>query len=342
MTLRGIDVSKWQGNINWNALKGDVDFVFMKATQGTSEVDGMFLANRNAARRLEIPHGFYHYPDGGDPKKEAAFFIANCERENGEGQSLDFEGVVLKANNPVQWALDWDNYVLAKTNNRPIDYMSGSVTERFDWSPVVKGNYGLWVADWGVDSPEDGAWPFWAVWQTSDNGHVAGISGNVDTDNFNGSLAQLGQYFANVGSKVSPLPTPKPAPKPTPPAHKPAPKPVPKPVVHPVPGTYVVQAGDNLSRIAQRYGTSVQALERLNPRAGHPSGNFDNVWPGDKLRVAGARTTAHPATHVVTVKSGDSLSGIAAAHRLTLAQIERLNPQIKNPNLIFPGEHVNV
>lgn len=46
-----------------------------------------------------------------------------------------------------------------------------------------------------------------------------------------------------------------------------------------------VKSGDNLSAIAERSGTTLGAVEALNPHAGHPAGNFDVIWPGDSIRV---------------------------------------------------------
>jgi nucleoid-associated protein YgaU len=58
-------------------------------------------------------------------------------------------------------------------------------------------------------------------------------------------------------------------------------------------------------------------------------------WPG-------VDPAPHGSTHTYTVHKGDTLSGIAMAHHLTLAQIEKMNPQIKHPDLIYPGQIVNV
>ena len=62
----------------------------------------------------------------------------------------------------------------------------------------------LWVANWGVSCPSlPSGWSTWKFWQNADNGTVSGISGGVDTDEFNGSLAQL-QTFA--GGTTTPTP----------------------------------------------------------------------------------------------------------------------------------------
>ena len=52
---------------------------------------------------------------------------------------------------------------------------------------------------------------------------------------------------------------------------------------HPTTRIHVVVPGDTLFSIAQTWGTSLQAVEAANPRAGHPAGNFDNIRPGDQI-----------------------------------------------------------
>src|ERR1019366_5880374 len=75
------------------------------------------------------------------------------------------------------------------------------------WGPDVGstafGSDPLWVANWGVTCPAlPTGWSNWVVWQYSDTGSVNGISGAVDLDEFNGTLAQL-QSFAGGGSTAS-------------------------------------------------------------------------------------------------------------------------------------------
>lgn len=101
--------------------------------------------------------------------------------------------------------------------------------------------------------------------------------------------------------------------------------------------TYEVQRGDNLTAIAQKFGTSVDALARLNNIA-----NPNLIYAGQVLRVSGAAAAPPAPGGAYTVKKNDTLSGIAGAHGLSLAEIERKNPQITNPNLIFPGQQINI
>lgn len=111
--------------------------------------------------------------------------------------------------------------------------------------------------------------------------------------------------------------------------------------VAPAHGSYVVQKGDSMSGIASKLGISLAQLESLNPQAGHPGGNFGTIWPGDVLATTGTPAPA-PADQYYTVVSGDNLSVIAEKHGESLQTLESLNPQIKNPNLIYPGESVRV
>jgi LysM repeat protein len=57
------------------------------------------------------------------------------------------------------------------------------------------------------------------------------------------------------------------------------PRPVPPHTV-----THVVRPGDTFSGIAAAWHVTLASLEHANPRAGHPAGNVNNIWPGDVIR----------------------------------------------------------
>ncbi|WPS88538.1 glycoside hydrolase family 25 protein [Brevibacillus halotolerans] len=60
--IKGIDVSKWQGEINWNQVASDgVRYAFIKATEGTSLVDRKLKENAQGANRVGIKVGYYHF-----------------------------------------------------------------------------------------------------------------------------------------------------------------------------------------------------------------------------------------------------------------------------------------
>lgn len=95
--------------------------------------------------------------------------------------------------------------------------------------------------------------------------------------------------------------------------------------------THVVRSGETLSQIAQRHGTSVENLTRLNGIA-----DPDRILAGQSLRLGGGSASGR-----YQVRAGDTLSEIAAAHGTTVAALQRLNG-LRNPNLIFVGQTLQI
>ncbi|MGH3913513.1 MAG: LysM peptidoglycan-binding domain-containing protein [Pseudonocardiaceae bacterium] len=95
--------------------------------------------------------------------------------------------------------------------------------------------------------------------------------------------------------------------------------------------TYIVQRGDTLSEIAERFGVTLQNLIRANPQIPNP----DLIHPGEVINIP-----ARYRTYIV--QPGDTLSEIAERFGVTLQNLIRANPQIRNPDLIHPGEIVYI
>lgn len=109
----------------------------------------------------------------------------------------------------------------------------------------------------------------------------------------------------------------------------------PRPV--PSPAFYTVKPHDTLSGIASTYHTTVRILLDLNPWIVDPN----IIMTGAHIRISGKNTSPHSNALYKVVK-GDTLSSIAAEHKMTLAQVQKLNPQIKNPDLIYPGQIIHL
>lgn len=91
---------------------------------------------------------------------------------------------------------------------------------------------------------------------------------------------------------------------------------------------YIVKSGDTLSAIAQKYNTTYQKIAHDN--------NIENpnlIYPNQRLKIY---TNVSQET-IYIVKSGDTLSGIAQKYKTTYQKIANDN-NIKNPNLIYPGQ----
>ena len=201
-SLDGIDVSYHQGSIDWQRVAAaGKRFAFVRATAGTLTADTAYGANRSGARAAGVTVGSYHYanPDAAanDAANEASWFLRNATVGSGDLRPvLDFEvSNGLTASALTSWAQTWLAQVTAATGVRPIIYTtpsfwSGAVADT-DWF-ARNGYTVLWIAHWTTASQPsvpaaDWAGNGWTFWQYSSSGAVAGISGAVDLDRFNGT-----------------------------------------------------------------------------------------------------------------------------------------------------------
>lgn len=198
-SIRGLDISKYQGNINWRKLrhgkigKDPVSFVFVKATEGASLVDKKFGRNFHEAREHGIIRGAYHYFVPGVPaQKQAENFLKNVALETGDlPPVLDIE--VIGSLSPEELrhqALLWLNIMEKKYNTTPILYTYHKFKQKYLNTPEFQ-KYPYWIAHYYVDSlTYKGEWKFW---QYTDRGSINGIKGDVDFNSFNGSMYSLQQ-----------------------------------------------------------------------------------------------------------------------------------------------------
>jgi GH25 family lysozyme M1 (1,4-beta-N-acetylmuramidase) len=207
-TLAGIDVSKWQGDIDWDQVAGDgVTFAFIRVNHGLDDIDEKFAFNWAEARRVGVVRGAYQYflPDE-DAAAQAELFLERMGplAPGDLPPVLDVEntGGGMSAASIAERVGQWMERVEPALGVRPILY-----TGKYFWQDNVASSsfadHPLWIAYWDVTCPDLPApWTGWTFHQTSDNGSVAGIAGDVDTDVFNGSredLAALGAPAAACG-----------------------------------------------------------------------------------------------------------------------------------------------
>ena len=205
--LEGIDVSHWQGTIDWTKVAGaSKKFAIIKATDGQVQSDGklytdpLYATNHANAKAAGLWTGAYHFArpgaNAGDAALEADFFAARVNLGVGDlVPALDLEdsgGLSIAA--LQTWVKAFLDEVTAKTGARPMIYTSPAFWKKYmgDSQALADAGYKtLWVAHWGVSSPTVPAnnWGGhgWTFWQYTSDGSVAGIAGRVDLDRFNGS-----------------------------------------------------------------------------------------------------------------------------------------------------------
>ena len=197
--VHGIDVSHYQGDIDWKMLgqtrqgQFPIQFIFMKATEGGDYTDDRFAANFDSARVHGFVRGAYHfYNPKTDANKQADFFIQSVKLEPGDlPPVLDIEKKgkdmkKLQADLKV-WLRKVENHYGVK----PIIYASYKFKTRY-LNDSVFNTYPYWIAQYYVDSVRyEGDWRFW---QHTDVGTLPGIDEKVDLNVFNGSKNELDAF----------------------------------------------------------------------------------------------------------------------------------------------------
>lgn len=192
----GIDVSHYQGEIEWDSLKqGNAEFpmqfVFIRATAGKDGLDSEFKDNWDGAKQAGLIRGAYHYyrPDE-NSLEQANSFIKRVKLSKGDlppvldiekipaGQSMDSLKSGLKK---------WLKRVEVHYGMKPILYSGESFYSDF-LKEEFKG-YNLWIANYSFFADE--IKKEWLFWQFTDKASVGGIDGNVDVNIYNGNAAAL-------------------------------------------------------------------------------------------------------------------------------------------------------
>ena len=208
-TTLGIDVSYYQGVIDWNAVRNaGIKFAFVRVSDGNAFSDPKFTANWNGARQAGIIRGAYQFfrPNQNVTAQADKMIAAIGTYEPGDlPPVVDVEATGGLSATAIQSRLrTWVDRVKNALGVTPIIY-----TGKYFWrdevgAPASFAPNPLWIAQYTSLCPDiPGPWQRWTFWQYTDSGHVAGISGNVDMNRFNGSLSDL-QVF--VGASTSPPP----------------------------------------------------------------------------------------------------------------------------------------
>ena len=201
-TIEGVDISHWQGTINWTSVAGaGKKFAFMKATEDTNYTDPTYTSNRSSARSAGLVVGAYHFAQPsatvGNGAAQADHFINVASPASGDLYPvLDLErSNGLTWTQMTVWVKEFLERVYQRTGVRGVIYCSPSFWKNYmgDTGWFASNGYTiLWVAHWTTaPSPIMPAanWggKSWTFWQYTSDGTVPGISGRVDLDRYNGT-----------------------------------------------------------------------------------------------------------------------------------------------------------
>lgn len=200
--LPGLDVSHWQGTINWTTVKNQgAKFAYIKATEGTTYRDPNFSANYTDAYYAGLVRGAYHFaqPASSSGAAQADYFAAHGGAWSKDNQTLP--GMLDIEYNPNgatcygisqaamrTWITSFLNEYHAKTTRWATIYTTT------DWWTTCTGNTSAYASNDPLDIARysssvgtlPAGWGFYTFWQWADGGTFPG-----DQDVFNGSAARL-------------------------------------------------------------------------------------------------------------------------------------------------------
>ena len=206
LRVRGIDVSYYQGTIDWPAVAAtDIRFAVVRLSDGVGTRDSQFVRNWQESRRAGLIRGFYQYFRASAGGAAQAQLAVDRLAEAGGFQSSDLPPVLdietLDGRTAAQVAAEatiWVDAMREATGKEPIIYTGAyfwddnGLPDSLNSQPLWTANYTTNPCPWTSDS-----WDRWTLWQYSDSGTVSGIAGPVDLDYFAGTLDDL-QNFANA------------------------------------------------------------------------------------------------------------------------------------------------
>ena len=315
MAYKGIDVSVWQGNIDFNKVKAaGIDFVIIRAGYGNGNKDKWFDENYRKAKAVGLHIGayWYSYATSADGAKQEAQSCAKVL----SGKQLDYPVYFdIEEKSQLSRGKDFCSSLITAfcTELERLGYYAGFYTSLSSLNSVisdaVKKRFTVWVAQWSSKCSYSGSY---GVWQYSSKGKVNGISGNVDMDysyiDFPSAIKNGG--FNGYGKSAASTST-----------------------------ATAKKSVDEIASevIAGKWGNGSDRKNRLTS-----SGYDYNAVQAKVNEKLGASSKKSTATYY-TVQRGDTLSGIAKKYGTTVSAIQKLNSSlIKNVNLIQVGWRIRV
>lgn len=194
----GIDVSKYQGNVNWTAVAAaGISFAFARVSDGADSKDAFFAQNWTRMKSVGLIRGVYQFFRANqDPVAQANLLVAavgqlapgdlapviDVETDNGVNAS----GIIAAVSR-------WQEVVESALGREMIVYTARAFWQSSVGNSTEFSDRPLWIANYtNAPAPSiPSAWSVWTFWQYTQSGTVSGINGQVDRNRFNGPLNRL-------------------------------------------------------------------------------------------------------------------------------------------------------
>lgn len=353
MSMKFIDISNWQAELDVATVvkNGGLGGVIVKATEGVGYVDKSCDKFIQQCIKNDIPFGFYHFARNNDAKAEAEFFRKNTTGYEGKGiPVLDWED-----DQSVSWVNTFVERYHELTGVWPWIYAN---PWRFKQGNV-NANCGRWVAgypkngitdiNYGVKNSLPGSYNVGSVcaWQFSSSVRIGGYNGSLDGDVFYGDKEAWAKYAGSKGSSSSGSSSSTGS-----------------------SSSNVASSGTTIELVLGvmngKYGNGDERKQALGSRyqevqdfinhianasnetlaaevkqGKYGNGNDRKILLGGRYDAVQAIVNSQSQKVYYTVKSGDTLSGIASKYGTTYQKLASMNG-ISNPNKIYVGQKIRV
>lgn len=315
----GIDVSNWQGYIDFEKVKeSGIDIVYIETTVGLDYKNPYFELDYENAKLNGLKVGVYHYVMARsitEARQEARFFSSCISGKNIDCKlAMDFEEFGNLSEEEInEISIAFLEEVEKITGKETIVY-----SDLYNSQNTFKlsNHFPLWIAYYGTESEllnYNTNWNKWEGRQYTDIGVVAGIQEDVDRDIFtqeillddNSEIKEIKSEIVekNQSNRIE----------------------------------YTVKIGDTLWQLSQSYNTSVLEIANLNNII-----NPNLIYVGEKLTIitnTNFEKIGATGKRFYTVKRGDTLYDLAIKYNTTIESLVKMN-QIQNPNLIYIGQRL--
>ena len=188
MTKKGIDVSEFNGTLDWTKLAKNIDFSMIRAGYGRNNIDATFRRNATACQQNKIPFGAYWFSYAlteSDAKSEAQACVSALKDfrptypiafdfEDDSVRYMEQNGIKATKEKIVSIARAFLEEV-KRLGYYPILYTNINFINR--GFSALTSTYDLWVAQWGVNKPQVETY---GMWQYTDNLTIPGCSSTFD------------------------------------------------------------------------------------------------------------------------------------------------------------------